>query len=132
VSEKTCRDCGLAKPTEQFHPHPQMRDGRHNYCIECYRRRNRERYYRRKGGDLRDNRRTRPLVSDGYRTCPDCGQRKPASEFAARNRASDGLHTYCRPCNSTRSITSAKRVHGSVRDALLHTRYGLTAERVDA
>jgi hypothetical protein len=130
--EKTCRDCGLAKPLDQFHPHPQMKDGRYNYCVECHRRRNRERYYRRKGGDLRDNRRTRPLESDGYRTCPDCGERKPASEFAAKSRTADGLHTYCRPCNNARTIASAVRVHGTVRSQLLMTRYGLTADQVDA
>jgi hypothetical protein len=131
MSRKVCRDCGVEKLLDQFHPHPQTVDGRHNYCIECYRRRNRERYYRRKGGDLRDNRRTRPMQSDGYRTCPDCGERKPATEFAVRTRAADGLHTYCRPCNSARSIASAKRLHGTVRGALLKTRYGLTAAQVD-
>lgn len=130
--EKTCRDCGLAKPLDQFHPHPQMVDGRHNYCIDCYRRRNRERYYRRKGGDLRDNRRTRPLEPDGYRTCPDCGRRKPASEFAASARASDGLHTYCRSCNNARAYGSIERLHGSARNFQLRRRYGLVADEVDA
>lgn len=132
MSEKTCHDCGVEKPLDQFHPHPQMRDGRHNYCVECYRRRNRERYYRRKGGDLRDNRRTRPPEPDGYRACPDCGQRKPASEFAAKSRASDGLHTYCRPCNNARAYASVDRLHGSMRNHNMLTRYGLTAEQVDA
>ncbi|WP_045878712.1 endonuclease VII domain-containing protein [Pseudofrankia sp. DC12] len=132
MTEKTCRDCGVAKPLDQFHPHPQMVDGRHNYCIECYRRRGRERYRRRRGGDLRDNRRTRPLESDGHRTCPDCGERKPVAEFAAKSRASDGLHTYCRPCNSIRTVASAERLYGTVRNLRFLTRYGLTAEQVDA
>ncbi|ADP81758.1 endonuclease VII domain-containing protein [Pseudofrankia inefficax] len=132
MSRKVCRDCGVEKLLDQFHPHPQMADGRHNYCIECYRRRNRERYHRRKGGDLRDNRRTRPLEPDGYRTCPDCGQRKPASEFAARRRASDGLHTYCRPCNNVRAYASVDRLHGSMRNRNMLVRYGLRSEQVDA
>ena len=130
--EKRCRDCGVDKPLDQFHPHAQMKDGRHNYCVECFRRRNRERYYRRKEGDSRDNRRTRPLEPDGHRTCPDCGERKPAYEFAAKVRASDGLHTYCRPCNSARSTASAERLYGSVRNLKLRARYGLMVERVDA
>ncbi|MBL7495215.1 hypothetical protein I6A84_17475 [Frankia sp. CNm7] len=127
---KTCRDCGVAKPLEQFHPHAQMKDGRHNYCVECYRRRNRERYQRKKAGDLRDGRRTRPLEFDGYRVCPDCGERKPASEFATRKRASDGLHTYCRPCNNARAYASIERLHGTSRNWKLKERYGLTAEQV--
>ena len=129
---KSCRDCGVEKPLDQFHPHPQLRDGRHNYCIECHRRPNRERYYRRKGGDLLDNRRTRPLESDGYRTCPDCGERKRASEFAARQRTADGLHTYCKTCNNARAYVSVVRLHGTYRNLNLKLRYGLTEQQVDA
>ncbi|MDT3441697.1 endonuclease VII domain-containing protein [Pseudofrankia sp. BMG5.37] len=129
---KACRDCGVEKPLDQFHRDPKARDGRHSYCIECFRRRGRERYYRRKAGDLTNLRRTRPLVSDGYRVCPDCGERKPAAEFAAKKNAADGLHTYSRPCNNARSYASARRLHGSTRSRALLLRYGLTEQDVEA
>ena len=132
IEKKVCRDCGTEKPTDRFHPDPKTSDGRHSYCIECFRRRARERYYRRKAGDLNNRSRTRPLVSDGYRTCLDCGERKPASEFAAKKNAADGLHTYCRPCNNARSYASDRRRHGSVRGRHLVLRYQLTEQDVAA
>jgi hypothetical protein len=128
--EKACRDCGVEKPVDQFHRDPKARDGRHGYCIECFRRRGRERYYRRKAGDLTHLGRTRPLVSDGFRICPDCGKRKPASEFATKKNAADGLHTYCRPCNNARSYASDRRLHGSTRGRALRRRYRMTEQDV--
>jgi hypothetical protein len=127
---KQCKDCNVEKPLGQFHKHSKMADGRHNYCIECFRRRNRERYYRRLEGDHRDRRRTRPLTPQGHRLRPDCGERKPATEFAARKRAADGLHTYCKACNTARATASAERIYGSVRGYHLQRRYGLGAEEV--
>jgi len=35
MSEKTCRQCNVPKPLNQFYEHPQMADGHLNKCIVC-------------------------------------------------------------------------------------------------
>lgn len=134
VSEgfKECRDCKIKKPLGDFRSHSSTADRRYPYCIPCHRQRNRERYYRRVEGDLRDLRRTRPSSPQVVRVCPDCGERKPAGEFAAKKRSADGLHTYCKKCNTARGVRSATRLYGSTRGYHLMRRYGLTDEEVRA
>lgn len=36
------------------------------------------------------------------RTCKDCGETKPVSEFVSREPARRGYYSYCRPCNLIR------------------------------
>lgn len=37
--EKTCRGCSETKPVTDFYRHPQMGDGRLNFCMDCVRKR---------------------------------------------------------------------------------------------
>lgn len=129
---KMCRDCGVEKPADQFHADRKSRDGKHSSCIECFRRRNRERYYRRKEGDLTDLRRTMRPASPGFKVCPDCGETKAVSSFAAGKTRSDGLHTYCRPCNNARGYASDQRLHGSTRGRALRSRYRMSEQDLAA
>lgn len=43
--------------------------------------------------------------------CPNCGETKDVSEFHRNKAASDGLYTYCKPCNNKKTRDYAKK-HG--------------------
>jgi hypothetical protein len=70
------------------------------------------------------------LTPQGHQLCPDCGERKPAIEFAAKKKAADGLHTYRKKCNYARSKANDERLHGSTRNRYLKDRYGIGADEV--
>jgi recombination endonuclease VII len=45
------------------------------------------------------------------KTCRDCQQTKPASEFYPNNQKKDGLSTYCKPCFKARQAGYYKEGH---------------------
>jgi 5-methylcytosine-specific restriction endonuclease McrA len=53
ATEKTCSDCGMSKPAEDFYVHKQTRDGRHPYCKACCAVRGRRNYQRNTGRQAR-------------------------------------------------------------------------------
>lgn len=129
---KECRSCHSEKPFSDFYKHSSTADGLHPYCLSCARTQNRERYYRRRDGDTSDMRRTRPTGPQASRLCPDCGERKLADQFAPKKKASDGLHTYCKACNTARGVASVTRIYGGTRYYHLKRRYGLDKDEVEA
>ncbi|WP_158072956.1 MULTISPECIES: endonuclease VII domain-containing protein [Pseudofrankia] len=54
------------------------------------------------------------------------------SSFAAGKTRSDGLHTYCRPCNNARGYASDQRLHGSTRGRALRSRYRMSEQDLAA
>ena len=40
------------------------------------------------------------------KTCPDCKEDKPHSEYYVAKARNDGLATYCKPCANVRNATS--------------------------
>lgn len=41
------------------------------------------------------------VLIDGFKTCAECGESKPESDFSVRNTGK--LYAYCKPCNSART-----------------------------
>ena len=49
----------------------------------------------------------RKIYPDGKKTCPDCGEHKPLSEFHTNSR--EQPLAYCKHCNNFRSAANAMR-----------------------
>lgn len=48
------------------------------------------------------------------RRCVKCGEMKPSSDFHRNRRSSDGLHSYCKPCNTARAAAYLKTERGKL------------------
>ncbi|MCW2672101.1 MAG: Recombination endonuclease [Frankiales bacterium] len=120
---KSCLDCGLSKPLEDFPPAKKRSDGRGSYCRLCMRERSKASY---RGlavaGKIVRQRERLPV---GIKRCPDCGEVKPHADFPRNRNAKDGLHTYCKPCHNARSKETVERLYGSGKHYRLRRRYGI-------
>jgi hypothetical protein len=125
---KTCRDCGVSKPLDEFPVARSRADGRGSYCKPCMLVRSRESYRRRAERDGRTVRQPQP-ADPTLRRCPDCGVVKPVEDFP---RSGDRRATYCKPCHNARGQQSRVRLHGSTRHYHLRRRYGLGVDEVEA
>ena len=76
--------------------------------------------------------RTRRVVPEETRWCPDCEQVKPLAEFPRNRSARSGFGGYCKPCHNHRGREAKIRLFGGTRDYHLRRRYGITAADVDA
>lgn len=111
--DKWCRRCEVVKRLGDFPKHRSTHDRRQTYCRECFSAIYRER--RAQAGLV-----TRPAdVPPGHKFCRGCERVKPASDWAPRPRATDGLHFRCRECISRRD-----------RERHLAATYGLSAADV--
>jgi hypothetical protein len=71
-------------------------------------------------------------LGEPLKRCPDCGQRKPLTEFPRNRRSKDGRHSYCKPCHNARGKETKDRLYGGSRHYHLKRRYGIGAAEVDA
>jgi Recombination endonuclease VII len=124
------RDCGLAKPHEDFSPAVTRRDGLQIYCKPCMRVRSTASYRKVRSAAGRTVR-ERVDVPDGQRRCPDCATVKPLEDFPRNRSGRQGRGVYCKPCHNERGRRALEKVGGS-RTYHLKRRYGLSAEDVDA
>lgn len=150
MKRKTCRKCGIDKPTNAFHSHRSAKDGLQSRCKDCARDDERER--REKNRDeinasrraRRDERLGRPsrrpsnLVEVDGRTlklCRDCGETKPLDEFH-KGTGSGRRQNRCKPCAVRRAYQWGRDNNDKFRRNQLRyalkKKYGLTPERVDA
>lgn len=64
--------------------------------------------------------------------CSKCREEKPASEFFKQKESSDGLYSYCKPCNA---IAQRQKREGNAalavkeRNYMLKTKYGISEEK---
>ncbi len=128
--DKVCRDCGTAKPLEDFSPSKKNRDGRVSYCRPCLRVRNRA-YRDARAGSEPTRKHPARLSSPDVKWCPQCRQEVPRTGFGSNRSSRDGLTAYCRPCHNRRMRELRLERHGSTRDFHLKRRYGLTSADVD-
>ena len=91
-THKTCTKCLTEKPTSAFHKNRRAKDGLDYHCRECTTARNAERHTR-----LR-NRADHDIDYPAKKRCSDCGETKPASEFAKDRNRLDGLFSRCKLC----------------------------------
>lgn len=111
ATTKYCRDCGHAKPCEEFHRRAGSPDGRNSRCRGCvkvhkraYYEANRERLLviqreRRASGEwgiLRRPHRMVPATVD--KKCVKCSTTKPWTNFNRCAANADGLQPVCRDC----------------------------------
>lgn len=70
------------------------------------------------------------------KTCRDCGETKPLTEFGKHKTTSDGRNSYCRPCMAERCRAWRLRNHEAVKqreaDNHLLRKYGITRAQYDA
>jgi hypothetical protein len=130
IQKKSCGDCQILKPLEEFPPAAKRADGRGTYCRDCMQVRSRESYRRRKAAQGKS---VREVVSaEGHRRCPDCGEVKPLDDFPRNKNSRDGRATYCKPCHNARSQQTRQRLSGGSRHYHLRKRYGMGAAEVEA
>lgn len=69
--------------------------------------------------DIKTRRRIVDESPEGFKTCRDCLEVKPHSEFGRNARCSDGLAVYCKPCKSERVNKRQKQDRKDWRKRLL-------------
>ena len=127
---KTCPDCGVTKPLDDFPRHRSMPDGRARYCRPCMNLRSRESYQRRqarRGQVVRE----REDLPTGWKRCPDCDEVQPLEAFPRNKRSKDGRHSYCKPCHNARGQETRQRLYGGSRHYHLVRRYAISAAEAD-
>lgn len=81
---KTCGNCGLLKPIEEY----RVSDGHPRaWCNPCAAAYNRDRRERLHAGEV---------LADKW--CTNCGQVKPMEDFSPSRSKPDGRNTWCRDC----------------------------------
>jgi Recombination endonuclease VII len=135
IEHKRCTDCGGLLPLSEFWARKRSHDGRAPYCKACFSLRNAAAYDRRLAREGGNRSRVYRRVSDapeGMRWCPSCATFLSLEEFVRNRSATDGIGSYCRPCQNAKAKESRQRVHGGSRHYHLKRRYGLGAEEVQA
>lgn len=120
---RTCRDCGLVKPIDDFHTSPRRKYGRGSYCQLCYNERSKKSYRKRMLEKHGREVRTPYKAPDGFRRCPDCQTVKPLEEFPLNKSKRSGYERYCLPCHNIRCRNNKVKNHGSTRQYHLKRRY---------
>jgi hypothetical protein len=97
---KVCRRCRVEKQSSLFPPEPRNKDGISSYCIACQRRR--AAIYRpKKAAGIPTPKRVYTIKPVVEKTCTQCRETKPISEFnrcSAKARYKDGYLSCCREC----------------------------------
>jgi hypothetical protein len=87
---KKCSACFIDKPVTEFYVANHVPSGRQSMCIPCY-----KAYYK----NWREQRKeSKPIDFPQSKTCQDCGQNKPVSQFGKRSVSKDKLMYVCKPC----------------------------------
>jgi hypothetical protein len=118
ATEKTCPDCGEAKPVSAFGVNRRRPDGLAHYCKACFARRNKDYYAKRRTAA---GHKVRPRVKhpEGFKRCAQCDAVKPVSEFHRARGQSGGYSPYCKPCRSERTrVERFLRVYGLTPEAM--------------
>ncbi|BDA42149.1 hypothetical protein COCOBI_03-0340 [Coccomyxa sp. Obi] len=87
---KMCVGCQTEKPFSEFHKSKRRYDGLNTYCKACAKKLHATWRASRPG--------VAPCVAS--KNCGGCKQTKPASEFHADRKRTDGLQTQCKDCTS--------------------------------
>lgn len=93
--EKTCANCSLTKPIDEFPKHPRWSDGHWNICKPCYNQKQAERRNKQREANA-----GREPDYTGFKLCCRCKQGKRKSEFYREAIRHDGLSSICKQCNA--------------------------------
>lgn len=97
--QKRCAACKQDLPLEAFGRRTASSDGLHYWCKACNAMR-----VRAQRETLTTERIVRPpqVPASGMRYCSACKRTLPVTDFGKRTASSDGLHYWCRSCNSAK------------------------------
>jgi hypothetical protein len=112
---KKCNKCCEIKPLDSFHKDKGMKDGRKNYCRDCYKNNiyaygekegeeKRKPYsYEKKGypEGIKRNRAKPIIIKDGVegKECNRCGEWKALTDYHRFRRLAYGRNIYCKACD---------------------------------
>lgn len=107
VTEKICSKCGETKPASEFGKKKETLDGLSSSCKECRNKHVRARYgeHPEQHAEAYARLSSRLHVEVTEKTCSDCGETRPISEFRKEKAALDGRGVYCKKCRNVRERT---------------------------
>ncbi|MCK4871056.1 MAG: hypothetical protein KAS93_08105 [Gammaproteobacteria bacterium] len=102
---KKCSTCKVVKSFDEFYNNKAQRDGKGNTCKQCQNASNKsaeEKCLAPKRAEKAKHVKIRKcLLKEGYKNCSKCGKIKKVEAFNKAARNNDGLHAWCRDCQST-------------------------------
>lgn len=102
---KKCSACQSVKPLDQFYNNKAQWDGKGNTCKQCQNKSNitseGKRFAPKRSEAVRVRKNKKNLLTEGYKNCSRCGDTKRIDEFNKSTRSIDGLHAWCRVCQSS-------------------------------
>lgn len=100
-NDKNCGHCNKILPLHEFNKNASTSDGYQAWCKACLSGANKKVYEKRK----QDQR----AIIRTSKTCLDCKQTKPVSQFGKKAQAKDKLLSYCKPCWTKRTQRSIRK-----------------------
>lgn len=52
MTDKVCKKCNATKPLDEFYPNPSCKDGHYNWCKDCHKEYNKEKYRKRRARNV--------------------------------------------------------------------------------
>lgn len=100
VPVKPCKGCGVWKRLDDFHRHPNTKDGRQPKCKACVLAYVKERAEAIKAGEWAERSR---VAARTEKRCPSCRFTKPLSAFFRASDRPDGRDAYCSACRGEKA-----------------------------
>lgn len=96
---RTCRLCGVSKPTAEYGKNSKYKDGLFRECKECVNAKNRERASNRRLKRISSN--LDPYLSKELKKCTGCELELNRTEFSLGMSYPDGLQKRCKKCSAS-------------------------------
>lgn len=97
ITHKRCPKCGQTKEISAFNKNRHDRTGYECWCRECFNGDRRAKNAARREANIDSH-----VVNHNGKICPECGVRKPLSEFYKNIKRPHGVDPYCKSCESTK------------------------------
>lgn len=98
TGKKSCSSCAQELPIEAFGKRSASSDGLHYWCKACNAKKVKAQRQAIQATDR--NRRPPTCPASGLKCCASCERTLPIADFGKRSASPDGLHYWCRACNS--------------------------------
>lgn len=131
IELKQCGTCKEWKPLDNYHKYNQTWDKLKNSCKECrskkgkeYREKHRDKVLQSKRKWYQDTKqraeeRTAQQLKQGEKTCTQCNEVKPITDF--RERANGGFYSICRECENVNNKIYRKENPEIINAIKVHT-----------
>ena len=105
---KKCSGCFIDKPVTEYYLNKKNKDGFQAMCKPCYK------------GYLKtwhDSRKEEPAkVIPEFKTCRDCGLKRPIGAFGKRSSTADKKNIYCKQCWKIRCKKAMRKMNAKDKD----------------